>query len=86
MKSRRVAKAEMVQRKILHVMELSKGWYSLDTVIAAESLALILQAFGDTKDSKELLERCLNVRKDLHPDDHIQSRCKLTSSSKSGNA
>ncbi|KAG4907218.1 hypothetical protein JHK82_055879 [Glycine max] len=63
-----------------------RGWYSLDTVIAAESLALILQAFGDTKDSKELLERCLNVRKDLLPDDHIQSRCKLTSSSKSGNA
>ncbi|KAH1190218.1 Eukaryotic translation initiation factor 4B2 [Glycine max] len=63
-----------------------QGWYSLDTVIAAESLALILQAFGDTKDSKELLERCLNVRKDLLPDDHIQSRCKLTSSSKSGNA
>nr|KYP75962.1 Kinesin light chain 4 [Cajanus cajan] len=72
LKSHRVAEAEMVQRKILHVMELSKGWNSLDTVIAAESLALTLQASGNTKDSKELLERCLNVRKDLLPGDHIQ--------------
>ncbi|KAG4995254.1 hypothetical protein AAZX31_11G220200 [Glycine max] len=72
MKSHRIAEAEMVQRKILHVMELSKGWYFLDTVIAAESLALTLQASGNTKDSKELLERCLNVRKDLLPSDHIQ--------------
>ncbi|KAK7387371.1 hypothetical protein VNO78_28122 [Psophocarpus tetragonolobus] len=72
MKSHRVAEAEMVQRKIVHVMELSKGWNSLDTVIAAESLALTLQASGNTKDSKELLERCLNVRKELLPGDHIQ--------------
>ncbi|KAL2333218.1 hypothetical protein Fmac_014431 [Flemingia macrophylla] len=72
LKSHRVAEAEMVQRKILHVMELSKGWNSLETVIAAESLALTLQASGNTKDSKELLERCLNVRKDLLPGDNIQ--------------
>ncbi|KAK7379227.1 hypothetical protein VNO80_04682 [Phaseolus coccineus] len=72
MKSHQVAEAEMVQRKILHVMELSKGWNSLATVIAAESLALTLLASGNTKDSKELLERCLNVRKDLLPSDHIQ--------------
>ncbi|RDX76302.1 Nephrocystin-3, partial [Mucuna pruriens] len=72
MKSHQIAEAEMIQRKILHVMELSKGWNSLDTVIAAESLALTLQASGNTKDSKELLERCLNVRKDLLPGDHIQ--------------
>ncbi|KAK8473753.1 hypothetical protein PHAVU_001G229300 [Phaseolus vulgaris] len=72
MKSHQVAEAEMVQRKILHVMELSKGWNSLATVIAAESLALTLLASGNTKDSKDLLERCLNVRKDLLPSDHIQ--------------
>lgn len=36
-----------------------QGWKSLDTVIAAESLALTLQASCNTKDSKELLERLL---------------------------
>ncbi|KHN07538.1 Nephrocystin-3 [Glycine soja] len=72
MNSQQFAEAELVQRKILHVVELSKGWNSLDTVIAAESLALTLQASGNTKDSKEFLERCLNVRKDLLPGDHIQ--------------
>ncbi|KAG2406368.1 uncharacterized protein HKW66_Vig0056240 [Vigna angularis] len=72
MKSHQVAEAEMVQRKILHVMELSKGWNSLATVIAAESLALTLLASGNTKDSKDLLERCLNARKNLLPSDHIQ--------------
>ncbi|XP_027336095.1 kinesin light chain 3 isoform X2 [Abrus precatorius] len=72
MNSHRLAEAEMVQRKILHIMELSKGWNSLDTVIAAESLALTLQASFNTKDSKELLERCLNARKTILPGDHIQ--------------
>ncbi|PNX88334.1 kinesin light chain, partial [Trifolium pratense] len=48
------------------------GWYSLDTVIAAESLALTLQKSSETKQSKELLERCLDVRKALLPGDHIQ--------------
>ncbi|XP_047164676.1 uncharacterized protein LOC124834109 isoform X1 [Vigna umbellata] len=72
MKSHQVAEAEMVQRKILHVMELSKGWNSLATVIAAESLALTLLASGNTKDSKDLLERCLNARKNMLPSDHIQ--------------
>ncbi|XP_061352800.1 uncharacterized protein LOC133297647 isoform X2 [Gastrolobium bilobum] len=71
-KSQRLAEAEMVQRKILHTMELSKGWNSLDTVIAAESLALTLLASCNTKDSKELLERCLNARKAVLPGDHIQ--------------
>ncbi|CAL0334818.1 unnamed protein product [Lupinus luteus] len=72
LKSHRLADAEMVQRKILHIMELSKGWNSLDTVVAAESLALTLQASSNIKDSKELLERCLNARKALLPGDHIQ--------------
>ncbi|KAK2386393.1 kinesin light chain [Trifolium repens] len=72
LKSNRLDEAEMIQRKILNIMELSKGWYSLDTVIAAESLALTLQKSSETKQSKELLERCLDVRKTLLPGDHIQ--------------
>ena len=40
-----------------------QGWYFLDTVIAAESLALTLQASGNTKDSKEFLERLLQYLK-----------------------
>ncbi|KAE9598812.1 putative tetratricopeptide-like helical domain, winged helix-turn-helix DNA-binding protein [Lupinus albus] len=72
LKSHRLADAEMIQRKILHIMELSKGWNSLDTVVAAESLALTLHASSNIKDSKELLERCLNARKALLPGDHIQ--------------
>ncbi|CAK8566666.1 unnamed protein product [Lathyrus sativus] len=72
LKSHRLDEAEMVQRKILNRMELSKGWNSLDTVIAAESLALTLQASSETKQSKELLERCLDVRKTLLHSDHIQ--------------
>ena len=42
------------------------------SVVAAESLALTLQASCNLKDSKELFERCLNARKVLLPDDHIQ--------------
>ncbi|KAK7301917.1 hypothetical protein RJT34_12794 [Clitoria ternatea] len=72
LKSHRFAEAEMIQRKILHIMELSKGWNSLDTVIAAESMALTLLASSQTNDSKELLERCLDARKALLPGDHIQ--------------
>lgn len=72
LKSHRLDEAEMVQRKILNIMEFSKGWKSLDTVIAAESLALTLQASSQTKQSKELLERCLDVRRALLPGDHIQ--------------
>ncbi|XP_058752330.1 uncharacterized protein LOC131625490 isoform X3 [Vicia villosa] len=72
LKSHRLDEAEMVQRKILNIMELSKGWNSLDTVIAAESLALTLQASSETKQSKELLERCLDVRKTLLQSNHIQ--------------
>ncbi|XLS79030.1 hypothetical protein HN51_063255 [Arachis hypogaea] len=42
------------------------------SVVAAESLALTLQASCNLKDSKELFERCLNAWKVLLPDDHIQ--------------
>ncbi|KAK6256148.1 hypothetical protein SCA6_017453 [Theobroma cacao] len=71
-KSNRTAEAENVQRKILHIVELSKGWNSLDTVIAAERLALTLQSSGSLKEAQELLERCLDARKTLLPEDHLQ--------------
>ncbi|XVE71999.1 hypothetical protein DITRI_Ditri11bG0003100 [Diplodiscus trichospermus] len=71
-KSNRISEAENVQRKILYVMELSKGWNSLDTVVAAEGLGLTLQSTGRLKEAQELLERCLDARKSLLPEDHIQ--------------
>ncbi|KAF7136352.1 hypothetical protein RHSIM_Rhsim08G0019400 [Rhododendron simsii] len=71
-KSNKLAEAENVQRKVLHIMELSKGWNSLDTVIAAEGLGLTLQSSGNLMESKDLLERCLEARKTILPQDHIQ--------------
>ncbi|KAJ7960077.1 Kinesin light chain 3 [Quillaja saponaria] len=71
-KSGCVAEAEIIQRKILHILELSKGWHSLDTVIAAEWLALTLQSLGNFKEAQELLERCLDSLKIVVPKDHIQ--------------
>ncbi|XP_058179671.1 uncharacterized protein LOC131298307 isoform X3 [Rhododendron vialii] len=71
-KSNKLAEAENVQRKVLHIMELSKGWNSLDTVIAAEGLGLTLQSVGNLTESKDLLERCLEARKTILPQDHIQ--------------
>ncbi|XP_059307255.1 uncharacterized protein LOC132058881 isoform X4 [Lycium ferocissimum] len=55
-KSDRLEEAENVLRKILHIMELAKGWTSLETVIAAERLALTLQSLGNLKEAQELLE------------------------------
>ncbi|GMI85515.1 hypothetical protein like AT5G37590 [Hibiscus trionum] len=72
MKSNRNSEAENIQRKVLHIMELSKGWNSLDTVVAAEGLGLTLQSSGNIKEARELLERCLDARKTLLPEDHIQ--------------
>lgn len=72
LKSNRPAEAENVLRKILHIMELSKGWNSLDTIYAAEALALTLQSTGNLKEAQKLLERCLDARKTLLPEDHIQ--------------
>ncbi|KAK3218560.1 hypothetical protein Dsin_012530 [Dipteronia sinensis] len=72
LKANRLEGAENLQRKILHVMELLKGWNSLDTVIAAEGLALTLQSIGRLREAQELLERCLDARKILLPEDHIQ--------------
>uniref|UniRef100_A0A2C9WLG1 Uncharacterized protein n=1 Tax=Manihot esculenta TaxID=3983 RepID=A0A2C9WLG1_MANES len=72
LKSNRLAEAENVQRKILHIIELSQGWNSMDTVIAAERLALTLQSAGSLKEAKQLLERCLESRKTILCEDHIQ--------------
>ncbi|KAK6913518.1 hypothetical protein RJ641_023119 [Dillenia turbinata] len=71
-KSNRLQDAEKIQRKILHILELYQGWGSMITVIAAESLALTLQSIGNLEESQELLERCLDVRKRLFPDGHLQ--------------
>ncbi|XP_062200702.1 uncharacterized protein LOC133903371 isoform X2 [Phragmites australis] len=71
-KSNRLAEAENWQRKISHALELSKGWDSLDTAYAAELLSLTLQAMGKLKESEELLERCLAVRKKILSEDNFQ--------------
>lgn len=72
LKSGRILEVENLQRKILHALELSKGWDSLDTVTAAESLALTLQSVGSLREAQELLERCLDVRKTVLHENHIQ--------------
>lgn len=72
LKSSRFEDAENLQRKILHMLELSKGWDSVETVLAAEGLALTLQAAGKLREAQELLERCLEARKILLTESHIQ--------------
>lgn len=72
-KSNRFAEAEILLRKILHMLELSKGWKSLDTVITAERLALTLQSLGQLSEAEELLERCLDAQTHLLPAEHIQN-------------
>ncbi|XP_031738901.1 uncharacterized protein LOC101207905 isoform X2 [Cucumis sativus] len=72
MKSNNLLETENVQRKILHIMELSKGWNSLETINSADGLASTLYANGCLKEAQELLERCLDARKSLLPKDHIQ--------------
>ncbi|PQM42428.1 kinesin light chain 3-like isoform X1 [Prunus yedoensis var. nudiflora] len=62
----------IVQRKLEEARVCYEGWNSLDTVITAEGLALILQSSGSLKEAEELLERCLDARKTLLPEDHIQ--------------
>ncbi|KAL2551289.1 Tetratricopeptide repeat (TPR)-like superfamily protein [Forsythia ovata] len=71
-KSNQITDAEIMLRKILHIMELSKGWKSLDTVVAAERLALTLQSVGRLREAEDLLHRCLEARKILLPEEHIQ--------------
>lgn len=72
-----IEEAESVLRKILHIMELAKGWNSLETVIAAERLALTLQSLGNLKEAQELLKRCLDTRRALLPENHIQIAANL---------
>ncbi|XP_059307253.1 uncharacterized protein LOC132058881 isoform X2 [Lycium ferocissimum] len=57
--------------------QLAEGWTSLETVIAAERLALTLQSLGNLKEAQELLERCLEARRALLPEDHIQVAANL---------
>ncbi|XP_010528043.1 PREDICTED: uncharacterized protein LOC104805245 [Tarenaya hassleriana] len=72
LKSNHLAEAENIQRKLLHTLELSKGWKSMETVNAAEALALTLQSTGQLRDALDLFERCLDSRKTLLPETHIQ--------------
>lgn len=76
-KSNRFTDAEILLRKILHIVELSKGWKSLDTVVAAERLALTLQSVGQLTEAAVLLERCLDARKVLLPEEHIQNAANM---------
>lgn len=71
-KSKRLAEAENLQRKILHTLELLKGWDSLATTKAAENLSITLQTIGKLKESEELLERCLTVRRKILSEDHVE--------------
>ncbi|CAL5326699.1 unnamed protein product [Camellia sinensis] len=63
---------------------LAQGWDSLDTVIAAETLGLTLQSLGNLGDAKDLLERCLEARKTILLEDHIQGQEKYNGTYKSG--
>ncbi|XP_048130391.1 kinesin light chain 3 isoform X2 [Rhodamnia argentea] len=69
LKSSCLEDAENVQRKILHMLEVSK---SLEIVLAAEGLALTLQTAGKLREAQELLERCLEARRTLLTESHIQ--------------
>ncbi|XP_047078778.1 kinesin light chain 3-like [Lolium rigidum] len=71
-RSKRLVEAEILQRKILHNLELSKGWDSLDTTMAAETLSVTLQTIGELKESEELLERCLAVRRKILSENHFE--------------
>ncbi|KAH9315943.1 hypothetical protein KI387_024570, partial [Taxus chinensis] len=64
--------AENLQRKILHILEVSQGWNSLNTAAAAEQMALTIQSLGNLDEAQELLERCLNVKRNLLPENHVQ--------------
>ncbi|GLT67985.1 hypothetical protein SLA2020_402520 [Shorea laevis] len=77
LKSNRPAEAENVLRKILHIMELSKGWNSLDTIYAAEALALTLQSTGNLKEAQSFLKDVLMpgkhyFQKTIFRDEHIR--------------
>ncbi|KAL9272984.1 Kinesin light chain 3-like protein [Drosera capensis] len=77
LKSNQPEERENVQRKILHIMELTKSWSSPETVIAAESLATTLQSVGKLSDAQDLLERCLEAQRSLLPEGHVQLGAKM---------
>ncbi|CAL1413378.1 unnamed protein product [Linum trigynum] len=77
-RSNRLVEAENVHRKVLHIMELSKGWKSMDTLMAAQGLVQTLLLAGKFGDAQELLERCLETQKSLLPEDHIQNASTMT--------
>ncbi|KAK8969058.1 hypothetical protein KSP40_PGU008463 [Platanthera guangdongensis] len=64
LKSERLAEAENLQRKILHILEISKGWNLPETLSAAEGLAMILQSLEHFEEAQELLE---SKAKNLQP-------------------
>uniref|UniRef100_A0A1J3F0Q7 Kinesin light chain 3 n=1 Tax=Noccaea caerulescens TaxID=107243 RepID=A0A1J3F0Q7_NOCCA len=72
LRSNRLAEAENIQRKILHMMELSKGWNSMEAVTSAEALALTLRLSGQLREALELFEKCHSAQKNLLPEGHIQ--------------
>ncbi|XP_048547937.1 uncharacterized protein LOC125527474 isoform X2 [Triticum urartu] len=72
MNLKQLDEAENLRRKILHIMELSKGWDSFGTTVAAVQLSVTLVTLGKLRESEELLQRCLAVRKKILSEDHIQ--------------
>ncbi|XP_044362656.1 uncharacterized protein [Triticum aestivum] len=72
MNLKQLDEAENLRRKILHIMELSKGWDSFGSTIAAVQLSVTLVTLGKLRESEELLQRCLAVRKKILSEDHIQ--------------
>ncbi|VAH88367.1 unnamed protein product [Triticum turgidum subsp. durum] len=72
MNLKQLDEAENLRRKILHIMELSKGWDSFGTTMAAVQLSVTVVTLGKLRESEELLQRCLAVRKKILSEDHIQ--------------
>ncbi|EMS52549.1 hypothetical protein TRIUR3_17124 [Triticum urartu] len=49
-----------------------EGWDSFGTTVAAVQLSVTLVTLGKLRESEELLQRCLAVRKKILSEDHIQ--------------
>ncbi|KMZ65304.1 hypothetical protein ZOSMA_32G00880, partial [Zostera marina] len=72
MQSNKPYEVENLQRKILHILEISKGCDAVETIVAAESLALTLQSLGNLVEARELVERCLSLKESILGGDHLQ--------------
>ncbi|PKU79233.1 hypothetical protein MA16_Dca000577 [Dendrobium catenatum] len=46
---------------------LTQGWNFLETIVAAEGLAMTLQSLERLEESQELLERCVDARRNILP-------------------